>query len=112
MKKKLGILLAASPDSDSFRHATKLAEAALGRGLSVSLYCIDEAVHGVCDPRVAALAGRGLKLFGCAYGARRRGLPLTSEVVWAGLSLASDLAASSDRFVCFGGGRSIQETVT
>ncbi len=101
MNKKLGLLISTRPDSDSFRHAAGLARAALDRGLSVSVYCIDEAVRGVGDPRIQPLVDRGLKLFGCAYGARKRGLPLSRNVIWSGLSLVSDLIANSDRFVCF-----------
>jgi len=42
-----------------------------------------------------------LHLFACAYGARRRNLPLTDQATFAGLSVVSDLIAGTDRFVSF-----------
>jgi hypothetical protein len=49
----------------------KLAEAAINEGADVYLYCIDEAVKGVETPAMQDLKSRGLKLYGCAYGAHR-----------------------------------------
>ena len=84
-----------------FRHGLRLAEAALNEQVAVYLYCIDDAVWGVGDPRLQALKTRGLHLFACAYGARRRNLPLSNEATFAGLSVVSDLIAGTDRFVSF-----------
>ncbi len=99
--KKLGILLSVCPKAAGFRHGLGLAEAALTRGFDVYLYCIDEAVYGVDDPRVQELVRHGLKLFACAYGAQQRGIPLGDQAVFSGLAVVSDLMASTDRFVSF-----------
>src|SRR6266704_2940841 len=99
--KKLGVLLSTRPETTSFRHGLRLAEAALNEQVTVYLYCIDDAVWGVGDPRLQALKTRGLHLFACAYGARRRNLPLSNEAIFAGLSVVSDLIAGTDRFVSF-----------
>jgi hypothetical protein len=99
--KKLGILISVCPEAAGFQHGLGLAEAALTRGLDVYLYCIDEGVYGVDDPRLQQLVKRGLKLFACAYGAQQRGIPLGGQAVFSGLAAVSDLMASTDRFVSF-----------
>ncbi len=99
--KKLGVLLSTSPGKPGFQHGLSLAEAALGAGVEVYLYCIDEAVCGLGDPRLQSLAERGLKLYGCAYAAQRRRFPIDEKTNWAGLALLSDLMAHTDRMVTF-----------
>ena len=99
--KKLGLLLSAPPEAPNFQRGLRLAETALGRGVDVYLYCIDEAVKGVGDARLQSLSARGLKLYACAYAAQRRGLQVNEEAVFAGLTIVNDLIASTDRFVSF-----------
>lgn len=99
--RKLGILLSTRPEMAPFRHGLRLAATAIDRGLSVYLYCIDDAVHGVADPELQALKVRGLKLYACAYGAQRRNLPVNDLAAFAGLTVVSDIIASTDRFVAF-----------
>jgi sulfur relay (sulfurtransferase) complex TusBCD TusD component (DsrE family) len=99
--KKLGLLVSARPGHPNFRHAMRLAETALVEGVDVYLYCIDEAVPGVDDAQLQLLKSRGLKLYACAYGANRRHFPLSEKAVFAGLTVVSDVMASTDRFVSF-----------
>ena len=99
--KKLGLLLSASPEHPNFRHALGLAETALAAGVRVYFYCIDEAVCGLGDARLQDLKARGLNLYACAHGAQRRGLPMSDQAAFAGLSVVSDLIAGTDRFVSF-----------
>jgi sulfur relay (sulfurtransferase) complex TusBCD TusD component (DsrE family) len=99
--KKLGLLLSTHPDQPGFRHGLALAETALNEGVDVYLYCIDDAIHGVGQPELQALAARGLKLYACAYAARRRNLPVNDKAIFAGLGVVSDLIAATDRFVSF-----------
>ncbi|HOW65563.1 MAG TPA: hypothetical protein P5186_23205 [Candidatus Paceibacterota bacterium] len=98
---KLGILVAAAPHQRNFDHALALAETGLRRGVVVYLYCLDDAVTGLGHPRMETLKGLGLRLWACAYGARRRSIPLGSQAVFGGLSVVSDLMRNVDRFVCF-----------
>jgi sulfur relay (sulfurtransferase) complex TusBCD TusD component (DsrE family) len=100
-RKKLGVLISVPPGHPNFNHGVCLAQAALARGVDVYLYCIDEAVHGLGDTRFGKLKADGLKLFACAYGAQRRGVPMSEQATFSGLSLLSDLIASTDRFVSF-----------
>src|SRR5271170_6640991 len=97
--KKLGLLLSTHPGEPGFQHGLRLAESALEEGVEVYLYCVDEAVRGVEEPRLLDLAARGLKLYVCAYGAQRRGLQRSQCATYAGLALLSDLMAATDRFV-------------
>jgi sulfur relay (sulfurtransferase) complex TusBCD TusD component (DsrE family) len=100
-RRTLGILLSTGPDQAGFQHGLRLAQAALARKVEVYVYCLDDAVVGVADPALQALRERGLRLYACAYGARRRRLPLTDQAVFAGLGVLSDLIAAADRFVSF-----------
>ena len=99
--KKLGVLIACKPDQPGFLHGLRVAEAAMKRGVSVYLYCIDEAVQGVADVELQKLKTAGLNLFACAYGAHKRNIALTEHATFAGLTVVNDIIASTDRFVCF-----------
>src|SRR5687767_10644006 len=99
--KKFGILIAAHPDRHNFRHGLKLAEAALGRGATVYVYCIDEAVRGLEDPLLQKLNTAGAKLYACAYSAQQRQIPISEAATFAGLAIVSDIVGSTNRFVSF-----------
>ena len=99
--KKLGLLISCAATEPGFRHGVRLAAAALGKGVDVYCYCIDDGVPGVRDPELQALRGHRLKLYACAYGAHQRGLPVDDSAAYAGLTVVSDLIASTDRFVSF-----------
>jgi hypothetical protein len=99
--KKLGLLLSTAPGQPGFLHGLRLADAALAGGAEVYLYCIDEAVRGLDEPRLRALTARGLYLYACAYAAQQHGLERNPRATYAGLALLSDLMAATDRFVSF-----------
>lgn len=99
--KKLGLLISCKPDQPNFTHGLRTAEAALDLGVDVYLYCVDDAVPGVNEPLVQSLKARGLKLYACAYGAHKRHFPLCEAATFAGLTVVSDIVASTDRFLSF-----------
>jgi hypothetical protein len=99
--KKLGVLITTAPDHSSFLPAVALMRAALDAGARVYLYCIDEGVRAVATPELQALKERGASLFGCAYGAGRRNIPLDESAAWSGLTVLADVVGSTDRFVSF-----------
>ena len=99
--KKLGLLVSASPDAPNFHHGLKLAEAALDAGVTVYLYCIDDAVNGIANAQLQALRVRGLNLYACAYGAQRRNVPVNDSAVFSGLTVVSDIIGGTDRFLSF-----------
>jgi len=99
--KKLGVLLTTAPAHPNFRPALALMNAAIDGGVRVYLYCVDEGVRAVAAPEVQALKERGASLFGCAYGAGRRNIPLDERAAWSGLTVLADVVGSTDRFVSF-----------
>ena len=100
-RKKFGLLLSTGPEHTNLQTALGLSEAALARGLQLYLYLIDDGVRALDDPRVGALADRGARLFVCAYGCQKRGLPLRDpeRVTYCGLVVLTDLINGTDRFV-------------
>ena len=94
-------MVSVAPDAPGFGRALELAAKALGEGEKVYLYCIDDAVPGIGDPRLVKLRADGLNLFGCAYSMRQRKLPLDDSAVFSGLSVLSDIMADTDRFESF-----------
>jgi len=99
--KKLGLMVSVAPDAPGFGQALGQAEASLAKGERVYLFCIDDAVPGLSDPRLAKLKADGLNLFGCAYSMRQRKLRLDDSAVFTGLSVLSDIMADTDHFESF-----------
>jgi sulfur relay (sulfurtransferase) complex TusBCD TusD component (DsrE family) len=97
----LGVMVSSGPEAKSFDCAYQLAAAALGEGLQVYLYYMDEGVRGVRDKRVQALKAKGAQLFACAYSAQRREIAIDESAVFSGLATVSDIMASTDRFLSF-----------
>jgi sulfur relay (sulfurtransferase) complex TusBCD TusD component (DsrE family) len=98
-KRKLGLMVSTAPAHPNLETALGLSNAALDRGADVYLYLIDDAVAAVEDPRLQALADRGLKLFVCAYGCQKRRLPLSDKATNCGLVVLTDLINGTDRFL-------------
>ena len=98
-RRKLGVMVSTEPAHPNLDTALGLSTAALARGADVYLYLIDDAVAAVEDPRVQALAGRGAKLFVCAYGCQKRRLPLSEHATNCGLVVLSDIVNGAERFV-------------
>lgn len=99
--RKLGLMISAAPGTKRFEQGIDLAQEAIRRGAGVYVYWIDEAVRGLGDPRVATLREQGAKLFACAFSLQRRGLLENGGCTLAGLTLLSDVIASTDQFVSF-----------
>lgn len=89
------------PWTPNFEHGLRLAEAALSGDVDVYVYCVDDGVEAIRDERMQRLRRRGLRLHVCAFGAERRGIPLSDLATFSGLTVVSDLIASTDRFVSF-----------
>lgn len=98
---KLGVMIAAAPESTNFKKGVERAAAELANGCSVYIYCIDEAVAGLAEPELQSAHERGAKLFACAYSMQERGLENHSGTTLAGLTILSDLIASTDHFESF-----------
>jgi sulfur relay (sulfurtransferase) complex TusBCD TusD component (DsrE family) len=92
-------MVSTAPEHPNLNTAVALTETALDQGADVYLYLIDDAVTAVEDPRLQALAGRGLKLFVCAYGCQKRRVPLSDKATNCGLVVLTDLINGTDRFL-------------
>jgi hypothetical protein len=99
--RKLGVLLTTAPEHPNFRPALALMNGALDAGVRLYLYCVDDGVRAVATPEIQALKARGASLFGCAYGAQRRQIPVDDSAAWSGLTVLADVVGSTDRFVSF-----------
>lgn len=98
-KRMLGILLSTKPEHPNLVTAVGLCREALNRGIDVYLYLVDDGVYALDRPEIQDLSLRGAKLFACAYGAQRRGIPLSEKATFCGLVVLSDLVEGCERFV-------------
>ncbi len=99
--KKFGLLLSTPPEHPNLETAVGLSEAALARGAQLYLYLIDDGVRAMDDDRIRALPDRGARVFVCAYGCQKRGVPLAhgDRVTYCGLVVLTDLINGTERFV-------------
>jgi len=95
------VLVSAGPGHPNFEHGVRLAAAAIQVGTEVYLYCLDDAVLGIKDNRLQSMRGAGLRLFGCEFARRNRKLPPDENAIYGGLTMLSDLAGATDRFISF-----------
>lgn len=100
-RRKLGLLLSTPPEHPNLHTAVELSRAALDRGADLYLYLIDDGVHVKDRPEIQELAQRGAKLFVCAYGCQRRGIPLgdADTLTYSGLVVLTDLINGCERFI-------------
>ena len=102
--RKLGLLLSTAPSHPSVETVVQLAQAALGRGIEVYLYLIDEGVQVATDQRYLGLLDAGVKMSVCAYGCQQYGVLTTtvdSRVSLSGLVVLSGIIDGCDRFLAF-----------
>jgi sulfur relay (sulfurtransferase) complex TusBCD TusD component (DsrE family) len=99
---KLGLLLASAPDRPELGEVYRLALDAIGRGDLAFLYLVDDGVRCLDRPEVAELRERGVRLFACAYGAKKRGIAWDpSKAAFSGLTGLLDVIVGCDRFLAF-----------
>ncbi len=94
---RAGFLLASAPGTQAFERGIRAMADARAQGWAVYVYLLDEAVRAV-HGEGAGDRFAGAHLFACAYGARKRDLPLVGAVIFAGLGTLADLMAGCDRF--------------
>jgi sulfur relay (sulfurtransferase) complex TusBCD TusD component (DsrE family) len=98
---RLGLLLSTAPDHPNTETVAGLVKAARARQMETDLYLLDEGVANLNHPEISALAESGVHLYVCAYGAQRRGIPVSDRATFCGLVVLSDLMKGCDRFVAF-----------
>lgn len=99
--KKTGIMLSAAPGTSTFSLGLDRADRAVASGDQVYLYCIDDAVEGLTNPQFEKLQKAGAHLYACAYSLQRRGLVPPGIATLSGLTVLSDIMASTDEFHSF-----------
>jgi hypothetical protein len=97
--RKLGLLLSTEPAHPNLQTCLGLSREALGRGVDVYLYLVDDGVLAIDDERILDLGRRGARLFVCAYGSQRRRRPITEAATYCGLVVLTDLINGTERFV-------------
>lgn len=100
-------MISAAPGTESFQQGVNLAESSANRGEQVYLYYIDTAVDGLSESGLAELKAKGIHLFACAFSLQRRGLTPPPEATLSGLTVLSDVIASTNEFHSFNNGGSI-----
>ena len=99
---KLGLLLASSPERPELTLVYRQTIRSLQAKDDVYLYLIDDGVKTLDCPEIEELRKKGVKLFACAYGAKKRGIPWDSEkAVFSGLTVLVDMIAGCDRFLAY-----------
>lgn len=98
---KLGFMLATSTESENTRTVIKLAEAALARGLEVSIFLMCDGVYNMKVDSLNALAEQGAKLSLCAHNAEERQLEKKGPILFGSQYDLADIVAQSDRFLAF-----------
>ena len=102
--RKLGLLLSTAPSHPSVDTVVRLAEAALGQGVEVYLYLIDEGVKSFTDTRFRRLLDGGVRMSVCAYGCQQHGVSteqVDPRVSLSGLVVLSGIIDGCDRFLAF-----------
>jgi sulfur relay (sulfurtransferase) complex TusBCD TusD component (DsrE family) len=102
--RKLGLLLSTAPSHPSVDTVVRLAEAALGQGVEVYLYLIDEGVKSFMDTRFRRLLDGGVRMSVCAYGCQQHGVSteqVDPRVSLSGLVVLSGIIDGCDRFLAF-----------
>jgi hypothetical protein len=95
---KHGYLLLAAPRPEELSGLMNLWQTQLNDAQRVYVYALHDGVAWACVSALQSLRSAGLVLFGCAYAARRRSLPLADNATWCGLSVLADVLADTDLF--------------
>ncbi len=99
---KLGLLLASPPELPEPAEVYRAASDAMRRKDDVYLYLVDEGVRNLDRPEIEELRKGGIKLFACAYGAKRRKIAWDSDkATFSGLTVLVDMIAGCDEFLAF-----------
>lgn len=99
---KLGLMLASAPDRPELGEVCRFALDAVGQGGQAFLYLVDDGVRCLDRPEVAELRARGVRIFACAYGAKKRGIAWDPDkAAFSGLTVLVDVITGCDRFLAF-----------
>lgn len=94
-------MLSTGPEHANLDTVVRISDAARRRGNDVYLYLIDEGTRCLDTAPVRRLPGTGVKLFVCAFGAQKAGVPIDDRATFCGLVVLSDIITGCDRFLAF-----------
>lgn len=100
-RKKLGIMLGTSTESENTHTVIKLARAALDEGVEVSIFLMCDGVYNMNVDALTQLSEQGAKLTLCAHNAEERKLEKKGPILFGSQYDLADIVAESDRFLAF-----------
>jgi hypothetical protein len=87
-------VLTVGPQDAKFAACLAAVARARAEGREIFLYCIDDGIAAIGDPRLDLPGAPAFHLLGCAYAAERRNLPRRPELAtYGGLKMLGDLIA-------------------
>lgn len=102
MAEQLGFFLSTSPEHENTQTVIKLAEAAMGRGLEVSVFIMCDGVHNAFLPAFAALVEQGARLVLCSHNLGERQRPKIEGTIMCGSQYDhAQLVSGVDRYLAF-----------
>ena len=102
MAETLGILLTTSPEHENSHTVSKLAEAALARGIAVEIFIMCDGVHNAFESRFEALVEKGARIVLCSHNLRERQRPTFEGAVVCGSQYDhAQLVQKVDRYLAF-----------
>lgn len=90
-QRKTAVLLIAGPEDENWQAWMPEVRSIMSSGSEMHLYLIDRGVLHMLQNELLDLKSEGLRLYACAYGAARYGVPVTNQAVFCGLTVLSNL---------------------
>lgn len=94
-------MLSTGPEHSNLDTVVRISDASRRHGDDVYLYLIDEGTRCLDTEAVQRLPASGVKLFVCAFGAQKAGVPIDDRATFCGLVVLSDIITGCDRFLAF-----------
>jgi sulfur relay (sulfurtransferase) complex TusBCD TusD component (DsrE family) len=102
MAEQLGFFLSTSPEHQNTQTVIRLAEAAMRRGIDVSIFIMCDGVHNAFVPTFAALVDQGARLVLCSHNLGERHRPkLEGTIVCGSQYDHAQLVSGVDRYLAF-----------
>jgi sulfur relay (sulfurtransferase) complex TusBCD TusD component (DsrE family) len=102
MAERLGFFLSTSPEHQNTQTVIRLAEAAMERGVDVSIFIMCDGVHNAFVPAFAALVDKGARLVLCSHNLAERQRPkLEGTIVCGSQYDHAQLVSGVDRYLAF-----------
>jgi hypothetical protein len=102
MAERLGFFLSTSPEHENTQTVVKLAEAAMQRGIDVSIFIMCDGVHNAFTSAFASLALQGARLVLCSHNLGERQRPKIEGAIVCGSQYDhAQLVSGVQRYLAF-----------